>query len=223
MAKKFREEDAKDEFKKGEERNKAAIEFNKSSIQTRSESYKEMIDFQIAEQKRLQRIEEQTLRRYKDFSFDVFQAVGSAFGNSMTGQDANARDVLKNIAGMFITMAESAMFAATAMANAKGIATFWTSMIADAPALIAGFTALETGRAVINKTHTGGIVGQEVPIIAQRGEMFLNSDQQSNLFKMIAENKGGRGNQTIILQIGRKQLRAEINAAISENVRLRLN
>jgi hypothetical protein len=50
--------------------------------------------------------EQRRLNDYKNLSQDVFQAVGAALGNSLIGQDANARDVVKNIAGMFITMAE---------------------------------------------------------------------------------------------------------------------
>lgn len=143
--------------------------------------------------------ESQLVESYGQTSMQVFQLVGSALGNAFAGQDQNARAVLKSIAGMFITMAESALFAASAMASAKSIATFWTSMAKDAPLLIAGFAALETARAVVNSFHDGGTMGS-------MGERIpLRSDERPAILKVgetviptkPGESIGGGGNTFI--------------------------
>ncbi len=126
-----------------------------------------------------------TIQKYQQAVEMTVRGIGSAFGAMLQGKDADAKQILKSIANSFIDMAESAMWAASAMASAKSISTFWTSMAADAPLLIAGFGALETARAFLNSFHQGGSffvnapASTEVPIMVRGGERgIIQTEQQ---------------------------------------------
>lgn len=142
--------------------------------------------------------EQELLQNYQQTSMVVFQTVGSLFGNMLTGQDANARNILRNIANSFITMAESALFAATAMANAKSIMTFWTSMIADAPLLLAGFTALESARAIVNSFHQGGSMFVNAPASQDVPVAFMARGQEKIIVQTESQQQSGGGGNTFI-------------------------
>lgn len=190
IAKSITLDSEKDKYKKLEDLNKQAIERNKWAVQQMAEDYKKGVQEQIdAEQRKLQTFVVGTEM--------ILRGIGTAFGNFLTGQDANARAVLKSVANSFITMAETAMFAASSIAAAKGIATFYASLVQDTPKLIAGFTMLETARAAMNKMHTGGTVGsfasqpaaREFPILVRGGETVRTEGQERDL----QNRMGGRG------------------------------
>ena len=126
-----------------------------------------------------------TLKEYQQVAFTVFQAVGRSMAESLTGDFTSAKATLKGIANMFITLAETALFASSAIAAAKSIATFYTSLIKDGPALLGGFLALESARAVVNSMHTGGTAfvnapaNREVPIMVRGQETIrVNTPEQ---------------------------------------------
>lgn len=80
-------------------------------------------------------------------------------------------------------------------ALAVNIASFGAAGAAAAISAEAASLALTT--AMIPKFHDGGIVGSEVNIIAKKGEMVLNNDQQSNLWSMINNGGSRQGSQPI--------------------------
>ena len=80
-------------------------------------------------------------------------------------------------------------------ALAVNIASFGAAGAAAAISAEAASLALTT--AMIPKFHDGGIVGSEVNIIAKKGEMVLNDDQQSNLWSMINNGGSRQGSQPI--------------------------
>ncbi len=129
------------------------------------------------------------IQKYQQATEMTVRGIGSAFGAMLQGKDADAKQILKSIANSFIDMAEAAMWAASAMASAKSISTFWTSMLKDGPLLLAGFGALETARALLNSFHQGGSFyvnappSTEVPIMVRGGERGIiqtESQQRQN-------------------------------------------
>jgi hypothetical protein len=58
--------------------------------------------------------------------------------------------------------------------------------------------------------HSGRLLPDEVPVLAKKGEMILNKDQQSNLFQMISSGASGGSRSTSVniyldgKQIGKK-------------------
>ncbi len=143
----------------------------------------------------------QNMEEYRSVAMNVFQALGSALGESLAGQDVNARQILKGIINMFLSMAEAAMFASSAIAAAKSIATFWTSMAADGPLLLAGFAAIETAKAFVSKFHSGGTMGEyaeriplasdERPAILRVGETIRTVEQEKKLQQSVPASNAG--------------------------------
>ena len=212
MAKKLNEQKADEDWKIFWDNEKKKLKATDDILAAKDAAYE-----------RYFQLEQNRLAMYQQTAFTIFQQVGAALGNSLAGQDATARQILRSIANMFITMAEAAMFAATAMANAKGIATFWASMIADGPGLFAGFAALETARAVINSFHQGGTVGdftdqpasKEFPIMVRGGETVRTEGQERDLIN----SKGSKGTTVNININGKGLIPRDIQKAVQMGMR----
>ena len=137
------------------------------------------------------------IQKYQQAAEMTVHGISSAFGAMLTGKDQDAKQILKSIANSFINMAEAALFAASGLAAAKSIATFWTSMIKDAPLLVAGFGALETARALVNSFHQGGSFfvnappSTEVPIMVRGGERGIIQTESQQKHNPIGTGGGG--------------------------------
>jgi len=220
MAKKFREEDAKDEFKKNEEKNKAAIAFNKADVENRAKGYKDFIDEQEKiDKEHAKKLKELNKKIYEDNKV-LIETLDSGFMGLASGLEQGLTKAFQRSFGEANSLLEQ-----FALAAGQQLLFELAGMAVGGVGVGGLIGLLFHGGGVIEKAHSGraSLGNNEVPIIAQRGEMVLTKQQQSNLFQMANQGGGGGRPININLQIGRKQLRAEINAAISENVRLRLN
>jgi len=243
FVKKLREDDLKD----AEEKNKEKLKLTLNQIDLVMAAGKKEMDQlkrDLDEQVDMYRVFTDSVgRTFQQVLVDDFEKIlgnqnsvlekflGS-MGSNLIAWSAEqlSRTILNSIIASTATAAQiaalSAEMSALAAASfpaavAVNIASFGAAgAAAAASAALAGAT---TAAAMLPKFHSGGVVGEEVPVMAQRREMFLTMDQQASLFKMISEGKTGKGSQTIILQIGRRELRAVVREAMNDNIRLRLN
>lgn len=161
----------------------------------------------------------QLKRKVKEYG-DAFGAMGSAFGDmaNMLGEFAEeneeAAKAQKAFALMGILLNQAQSISQGALAIAEGVSS--AAMIpfpGNIPAIIsivAQITALMAGvgssiaqakqlfaQADAQKFATGGIVGgssytgDHVPVLANSGEMFINSDSQKRLFDALTGNGDG--------------------------------
>ena len=81
-------------------------------------------------------------------------------------------------------------------------------MLADAPAVVAGFAALEIARGLINSLDVGGFLTQDQLILAHKNEAVLPIDKVPGI---IREAIGGSEKQAGRLQRRTNSYSAEIN------------
>lgn len=131
--------------------------------------------------------------------FSVYSALGAGIRGAFENTDTTLKGVMKNILNTVITTVEGLMTAAAAAGSAFGIITFGGSLAKDIPLLAAGFTALEGARAIVNKLHNGGTVGnfqnqpasREFPIMVRGGETVRTEGQERDLQNNM--RRGGKG------------------------------
>jgi hypothetical protein len=125
----------------------------------------------------------QDIQTAQDLTMIFMDSMVTGFRAAFEGSEASGKTFLKSMLIGTIDMVQGLIIAAEAASFAKATISWGATLIKDLPMLVAATAALQGARAIVNKFHEGGTMGQfgdriplrsdERPAILKVGETVL--------------------------------------------------